>query len=284
LTSDQLDHYLAHGYVTVPGVLDAAVLAEACSAIDSVFAPWEPGRPAAPRACLYESLPYQDPIFNTITVLPCFREVARQIIGGGVFCEQSHLRGTYAGLPEATDQDLHVDLWVHTLLYPSRQRRFWQVSMILYYTDTGIDDSPTYVVPWEHTQDEFLVPNHRSRDDHPDLYEHERPVLVSAGSLLVYNNRTFHRGSRFSDPRGRRMVQFITFNPAGCEGMGYCSWAGRWSPSFQELLARTGREEQAVFGFPAPGHPYWDLETLRGVAARYPGIDLSAYEAALTTA
>ena len=29
------------------------------------------------------------------------------------------------------------------------------------------------------------------------------------------------------------------------------------------------------FGFPAPGHPYWTDETLDGVAARYPGMDMA---------
>jgi hypothetical protein len=33
----------------------------------------------------------------------------------------------------------------------------------------------------------------------------------------------------------------------------------------------------AVFGIPAPGHPYWDEETLTGVQARYPGLDMTPW-------
>jgi len=32
-----------------------------------------------------------------------------------------------------------------------------------------------------------------------------------------------------------------------------------------------------VLGFPEPGHPYWTPETLRGVAARYPGLDMTPW-------
>jgi hypothetical protein len=32
-----------------------------------------------------------------------------------------------------------------------------------------------------------------------------------------------------------------------------------------------------VLGFPPPGHPYWTEETLTGVAARYPMLDLSPW-------
>jgi hypothetical protein len=35
--------------------------------------------------------------------------------------------------------------------------------------------------------------------------------------------------------------------------------------------------ERDLFGFRRPGNPYWSEETLAGVAARYPGIDLSPY-------
>jgi hypothetical protein len=32
-----------------------------------------------------------------------------------------------------------------------------------------------------------------------------------------------------------------------------------------------------VLGFPPPGHPYWTAQTLAGVAARYPMLDLSPW-------
>ena len=34
------------------------------------------------------------------------------------------------------------------------------------------------------------------------------------------------------------------------------------------------------FGFPPPGHEYWNEQTLRDVGTRWPGIDLDPYRAA----
>ena len=36
-----------------------------------------------------------------------------------------------------------------------------------------------------------------------------------------------------------------------------------------------------LLGFPKPGHPYWTPETIAGVAARYPGLDMEPWRSAL---
>ena len=38
-----------------------------------------------------------------------------------------------------------------------------------------------------------------------------------------------------------------------------------------------------ALGFPKPGDPYWTAETLAGVAARYPSLDMTPWQAALIT-
>jgi len=35
--------------------------------------------------------------------------------------------------------------------------------------------------------------------------------------------------------------------------------------------------ERDLFGWPRPGHDYWNEQTLTDVAARYPGIDMAPY-------
>ena len=44
----------------------------------------------------------------------------------------------------------------------------------------------------------------------------------------------------------------------------------------------TGRLERDLFGFPKPGDPYWNEQTLADVAARYPGMDLTPYRPGTT--
>jgi hypothetical protein len=39
-------------------------------------------------------------------------------------------------------------------------------------------------------------------------------------------------------------------------------------------------QQLTVLGFPEPGHPYWTEETLRGVAARYPLLDMTPWRQA----
>ena len=36
-------------------------------------------------------------------------------------------------------------------------------------------------------------------------------------------------------------------------------------------------EERELLGFPAPGDDYWSEETLAGVAARFPSMDMQPY-------
>jgi hypothetical protein len=276
-----LDHYLEHGYAVIPGVIDEATLSEARAAVERVCPPPASGVDSS----FWLKFPYEEPSFNRVTAHPALREIAKAIIGGDVICDQANLWAKYAGVPEDADQDLHVDLYLHTLTYPSRQRRFWQVLMFVYLTDVTLESSPTYVVPWEHTEEEFLVPNVWERPEHPQLYAHERPAVAPAGSVFVYGTRTFHRGSRFIDRDGRRVLILVSFKPTGCEWAGTCNWPGLWwdnAPAFQETLAQTDIAGLTSFGFPAPGHPFWDDETLRGVAARYPGLDLSAYVEAVS--
>jgi hypothetical protein len=50
----------------------------------------------------------------------------------------------------------------------------------------------------------------------------------------------------------------------------------RWARFIPQCSVR----ERDLFGFPRPGDPYWCEDALTGVAARYPGIDLTPYREA----
>ena len=42
--------------------------------------------------------------------------------------------------------------------------------------------------------------------------------------------------------------------------------------------------QRDLFGWPPPGDPYWNAQTLTDVALRYPGIDLTPYAAGVRSA
>ena len=63
------------------------------------------------------------------------------------------------------------------------------------------------------------------------------------------------------------------------------AWAMyRRSQVMERLLAGATIEQRSVLGFPAPGHSYWNAETIAAVEARYGpvGMDVSPYTAALS--
>jgi hypothetical protein len=47
--------------------------------------------------------------------------------------------------------------------------------------------------------------------------------------------------------------------------------------SWQLLLEASTPRQREVFGVPPSGHPYWNAETIRGMAARYPNMDMRPY-------
>ena len=49
-------------------------------------------------------------------------------------------------------------------------------------------------------------------------------------------------------------------------------------------MQQTDVRQLTVLGFPEPGHPYWNEETLFGVASRYPRLDMEPWRQAWAAA
>ena len=113
------------------------------------------------------------------------------------------------------------------------------------------------------------------------MYDNEINVVVPAGSLLAYSMRTFHRGTPFRADAGR-IGQFITYAPAAWKWLGIVGWSAQAiRPEFRQWIEGASPEERTLLGFPSPGHEYWTPETLEGVAARYPAMDMTPYKRAI---
>lgn len=284
LTDEQVAHWHEHGYVLVPGFLDDAQLAIVRAAARRYYPTPEEYAQAPHRyTALAEQheFPFVDDTLNNLATSPQYVETARRLVGSDdVFLTQSLVWAKFAGRGDM-EQPLHVDYLNNTLLFPSSADGFRQMASILYLEGVTLDLGPTYVVSRSRTKDLPLAPAFRHRDDNAELYEHETPVLAAAGTVLLYDMTTFHRGSRFRATEGGRLTFHNVYRQAGCEWMGFSSFPRcGFQPELKTFVEQATVEQLSVLGVPRPGHAYWTRETLDGVQRRYPGLDLSAYRAA----
>lgn len=287
-----LEHWERHGYVIVEGLLSPAELAAVGDNIGRYLPSWEEysARPARYQALLSSgrirgqvgaAFPYLGDALNDVVLHPYLLAFAEAVLGtDDLALSQAGLMAKYAGMGDF-DQDLHLDYGNNTLAYPKAAGASSILPVIVYYTDVTVEGGPTYVVSQEHTRRELLVPRHRSRREYPELYEHEAPVTVRAGSAFIYSMRTFHRGSAMTATEGVRFTHHLTYQPAGPRWVGMSSFQGRGgSPEMDHFLVRATPRQRQIVGFPAICDPYWDEETLAGVGARYPDMDLRPYREA----
>ena len=89
--------------------------------------------------------------------------------------------------------------------------------------------------------------------------------------------RTFHRGTSFNE-EAARVGHFITYAPAKPKWLGIVGWPEQGVyGSFQKWMAGASLQERELLGFPKTGDSYWTEETLAGVAARFPEMDMGPY-------
>jgi hypothetical protein len=281
VTEEQVAQWLEHGYVLVPDFLGAAEL-EAARAAAYLHFPTAAEYEAEPHR--YRDLPhsvefpFRDDALNNISTGPDLVDAARRIVGSDdVFLTQSLLWAKYAGRGD-WDQGHHLDYANNTLLVPSDEPGFRQTGSILYLADVTLDLGPTYVVSRSATRLRPLVPPKPPDGDAADLYRAEHPVLAKAGTIMLYDMQTFHRGSRLLAGQGIRLSFHNVFRGAGLEWMGWRAWCrAGLTGDLRRFVEQATLEQLTVIGFPKPGHPYWNRRTLDGVQARYPGLDMTAY-------
>lgn len=305
VTDLHIAEFMRKGYVVVHDVFTHQELEAMQTEADLYYPPYDEwvsksddkisvpgGRSFDPRI----RAPFSGPTLMRNAYHPALVAAAARILGRGmdeVLLHQSNLSVKYSSDHKACvtnhEQPLHSDIVTHDLAYPSPDPRYWQIEFIIYLDDVPGDEfGPTKAVSWELTKDIPFAPNQDLPMPEPGgrfthLYEQEEAAIVPAGSILIYSMRTFHRGTRIRVPGNRRRVHFVTFGP----GRGDAAWIGYegqtlWPsinhPAFRELLTSGTPQQRAVLGFPKVDSPYWNEETIRGVKARFPQMDMAPYE------
>jgi len=288
LTAEQHNTYQQQGWVILPEFFTAnldSVLGDLLQLFPSPEEYWaDPSRFTELQGGQFDSVRTIPTGLQVLDRLPFDRRVrgiAEQVTRS---TDLRLMRGGYqAKFTGAADFDqlLHLDYTNHTLVVLPDEPDSTMVGFFAYFTDVTANTGPTMAVSRTHCQHLRITDTHLDRTAWPDLYKHEEPLLCQAGSLLVYDYRTLHRGSALRGLSAHRLTLSFAYGVAA-PWHGFYSWPNRADePVVRQLIATLAPDERALLGFPPVGDDYWTDATLDAVAARYPGFDPSPYRDAL---
>jgi len=194
---------------------------------------------------------------------------------------QGGLSAKYSDGAASDDQLLHVDYGNHTLVVPRADVGYQHLELFVYLSDVTEQTGATRMVTRELTGDIPIERTYLSMTDYGHLYDAEVPAEGPAGSVLAYRPDVYHRGVRLRAPGAARFMLHVSFKPAHTDWLGSQAWPGAAEGmAWHRFANRASARQLSMLGFPPPGHPYWNEETLAGVAARYPALDMTPWRGA----
>jgi hypothetical protein len=286
ITDEQMEHYLKHGYVVVPGFLTGEELAGARENLFRYYptaeelssTPERYGGLMEEAEQLQNEFPFAGEALNDISTHPELIAFVEQVLGTeDVLLSQAAIWAKYAGTGDF-EQGMHLDYQGNSLVVPRDDGAYRQVNVILYYTDVTEEMGPTCVVSKQHTKDAAVWPPFRTRKQDAGIYKKEKPVLVKAGGMLLFGMRTFHRASAMTAEFGARFSHHMVWRAAAHGFQGYHQWSRMGEKrELGEFLVRATPRQREVLGFPRVGDRYWNKATIDAVGMRYPGMDMRVY-------
>jgi hypothetical protein len=173
------------------------------------------------------------------------------------------------------DQPHHRDFGNHNIVVPRADGRWPQFTSFILLSDVTDADGPTKVVPRSIGDREPMIP---ALVESGRFADEEVDVIGPAGTLFSYTTDVFHRGSAMTGRDRARFVLLADYSARGSPWMGKMSWPNSGNqPAWVDMITRASVRERDLFGFPPPGHEYWNDQTLHDVGLRYPGMDLDSY-------
>jgi len=232
-------------------------------------------------------LPWRSWDLNRLAFHPDLLDLAERFLGSAdLRLYDAELWAKYAGAADY-EQQHHRDLGNHTLVVPKRSDPARQMTSWILLSDVGEEDGPTKVVPLPAGERVPYWPGTLagSANDYVTNYlpagafaDEEISVTGPAGTLFSFRTDMVHRGSGMTGERSARFTLLAHYEVWGPRWTGRAAWATRsLSADWGEVIERASPRERSVFGFPAPGDPYWDDQTLADTQARYPRADLTPY-------
>jgi Phytanoyl-CoA dioxygenase (PhyH) len=277
------------GWGLMPGIFSPDEIAAAQEALPALFptaeefaADVDPERNQPFRVDSHSVMPvfpFESSALNHLVLHENVLALAREFLGlTDIRLYQGMLSAKYSHGAEDDEQLLHVDYGNHTLVVPRTDVGYQHLELFIYLSDVTAEKAATRIVSRRLTTDIPVERTYLSTADYADLYGAEVPASAPAGSILAYRPDVYHRGVRMTAPGAARFMLHVSFKPVATDWLGSQAWPGAAEGLAWHRFMQTSTEAQlTVLGFPEPGHPYWTTETLRGVAARYPLLDLTPW-------
>lgn len=286
----------AEGWCVIEGVIPPEDLAAAQAVLPELFPSAEdfadqldPARSDAvvrgqdARRPLF---PFEWGALNRIVVHDRMIELAQTLLrSDDLRLYQAMAIAKYSDGPPDQDQLLHADYGNHTLVVPRSDIAYQPLTMFVYLTDVTPETAATRFVSRRYTVDRG-IPVERTYlhlDEYADLYAKEEPASGPAGSVLVYRTDVYHRGVPLRSTRAARFMMAVAFKRPSTDWIGFHAFPIHAEDmSWHRFMRHATVRQLSLLGFPQPGDRYWTAETLAGVAARYPFLDMSPWRDAYT--
>jgi len=231
--------------------------------------------------------PWRSWDLNRLAFHPDLLDLAERFLGStDLRLYDAELWAKYAGAADY-EQSHHRDFGNHSLVVPKRSVPATQMTSWIFLSDVSEEDGPTKVVPLRVGEDVSYWPDSLdgSAKDYVTNYlppgafaDDEISITGPAGTLVCFRPDTVHRASGIIGEGAARFALLANYDVWGSRWTGRVGWAAHsLGPDWGELIERATPRERSVFGFPAPGDPYWNEQTLADTQARYPGADLTPY-------
>lgn len=226
--------------------------------------------------------PFESPAFNELVLHDRLIDLAEEFLAlTDLRLYQGMLSAKYSGGAQSDDQLLHVDYGNHTLVVPRSDAGYQHLELFVYLSDVTADTAATRMVSRRLTGDIPIERTYLSLSEYRHLYEAEVPAEGPAGSVLAYRPDVYHRGVGMAAPASARFMLHVSFKPVQTDWLGSQAWPGAAEDLAWHRFANGASVRQlSALGFPPPGHLYWNEQTLAGVAARYPGLDMTPWREA----
>jgi hypothetical protein len=231
----------------------------------------------------WPEFPFRSRSLNKVALHPVLLDLAEDLLEtDDIRLYMALITAKYAKQSSHFNQLLHADYPNHMIVVPRGEFGYQQLETFIYLSDVTSENGATRLVSVKKTGQVPVESHTLNLTDYADIYEEPGEATGPAGSIVCYRPDVYHRSVDWDEPGRRRIMMHVSFRPAGAEWGGYHAWPYKGlSPEWHNFVVQSNPRELSALGFPRPGHAYWTAETLRGVGARYPGLDMGPWRDAL---